>query len=92
MPVVVDRVAHPPQAAADDLLAEELGAEGAHAEDVGDGVGVPALGQHRDADDAADVLAEPARLADGVHHLAQQVLVGEVVGVAAGEALRGTRP
>ena len=39
-------------------------------------------------DDAAHVLAELARLADGVHHLAQQVLVGELVGVAAGEALR----
>ena len=31
------------QRAADDLLAEKLGAEGADAEDVGDGVGVPAL-------------------------------------------------
>ena len=43
-------------------------------------------------DDARDVLAELAGLADRVHHLAQQVLVGQVVGVAAGEALRGTRP
>ena len=34
---------------ADDLLAEELRAEGADAEDVGDGVRVPALGEHRDA-------------------------------------------
>ena len=42
------------QRAADDLLAQELGAEGADAEDVGDGVGVPALGEHRDGDDAAD--------------------------------------
>ena len=65
-------------AAPDHLLAQELRAEGAHAEDVGDGVGVPAFGQHRDADHALDVLAELARLADGVHHLAQQVLVGQV--------------
>ena len=48
------------QAAADDLLAEQLGAERADAEDVGDGVGVPALGEHGDGDDAADRLAELA--------------------------------
>ena len=53
---------------------------------MGDGVGVPALGEHRDADHALDVLAELAGLADGVHHLAEQVFVGEVFGVAAGEA------
>ena len=46
------------QGAADHLLAEELGAEGADAENVGDGVGVPALGEHGDRDDAADRLAE----------------------------------
>ena len=40
-----------------------------------------------DADDAADLLAEPALLADGVHHLAEQVLVGELVDVGAGVAL-----
>ena len=38
-------------------------------------------------DDALDLLAELARLADGVHHLAQQVFVGQAFGVAAGEAL-----
>ena len=43
------------QRAADDLLAQKLGAEGAHAEHVGDGVGVPAFGQHGDGDHAADV-------------------------------------
>ena len=83
---VVGGIAHAPQGAADDLLAEKLGAERADAEDVGDGVGVPAFGEHRDADDAFDVLAELARLADGVHHFAEQVFVGEVLGVAAGEA------
>ena len=77
----VDGVVAPPQAAADDLLAQELAAERADTEDVGDGVGVPALGEHGDRDDAADVLAELALLADGVHRLAQQVGVGELVHV-----------
>ena len=35
---------------------------------------------------ALDVLAELAGLADRVHHLAEQVFVGEFLGVAAGEA------
>ena len=82
-PVLVEVVGLAAQRAADHLLAEELRAEGAHAEHVGDGVGVPALGEHRDRDDAADLLAEPAGLADGVHHLAQQVLVGDVLGLLA---------
>ena len=86
MAVVVGGVAHAAQGAADHLLAQKLRAEGADAEDVGDGVGVPALGEHGDADHALDVLAELAGLADGVHHLAEQVFVGEVLGVAAGEA------
>ena len=77
--VLVGLVADAAQTAADDLLAEELRAEGADAEDVGDGVGVPALGEHRDRHDAADLLAEPARLADRVHHLAQEVLVGDLL-------------
>ena len=42
------------QRAADDLLAQQLSAEGADAEDMGDGVRVPAFGEHRDGDDAAD--------------------------------------
>ena len=49
---------------------------------MGDGVGVPALGEHRDRDHAADVGAQAALLADGIHDLAQQVLVAEVVGLA----------
>ena len=88
MPVVVGGVAHPPQGAADDLLAEELRAEGADAEDVGDGVGVPAFGEHRDADDALDVLAELAGLADGVHDFAEQVFVGEVSASRPGKRAR----
>ena len=66
---------------------KQLRAERAHAENVRDGVGVPALGEHRHGDDAADVLAELAGLADGVQHFAHQVFVGQVLGVAAGKAL-----
>ena len=78
-PFFVEVVGLAAQRAADDLLAEELGAEGADAEDVGDGVGVPALGEHRDGDDAADGAAELAGLADRVHDLAEQFLIGDVV-------------
>ena len=72
------------QSAADHLLAQELGAEGAQTEDMGDGVGVPALGQHRHRDDAADLLAEPALAADRVHHLAQQRALARVLPQGAG--------
>ena len=72
------------QAAADHLLAQKLGAEGANAEDVGHGIGVPAFGQHRHRDDAADLLAEPAGAADGVHHLAQQLALARFALRAAG--------
>ncbi len=68
------------EGAADDLFAEKLSAEGAHAEDVGDGVGVPAFGEHRDRDDTANGFAEAAFLADGVHGFAEEGVVGEVVG------------
>ena len=89
-PVLVQLVRLAAQRAADDLLAEELGAEGADAEDVGDGVRVPALGEHRDGDDAADGAAELARLADRVHDLAQQLLVGEVRRPARASPVRST--
>ena len=78
-PFLVQVVGLAAQRAANDLLAQELRAEGADAEDMGDGVGVPALGEHRDRDDAADGAAELAGLADGVHDLAEQFLVGDVV-------------
>src|SRR4051794_5277150 len=42
-------------------------------------IGVPALGQHRDRDDAADALAKLPRLADRIHDLAQEILVAELV-------------
>ena len=53
---------------------------------MGDSVGIPSFGEHGDADHALDVFAKFARLADGVHHFAEQVFIGEVVGVAAWEA------
>jgi hypothetical protein len=40
--------------AADDLLAKELGAEGADAKNMGNSVRVPAFSEHRDGYDAAD--------------------------------------
>src|SRR5579859_6299529 len=60
-------VARPPEPAADNLLAKKLRHERSQADDVGDGVAVPALGQHADADDAANVssgrMQRPAELA-----------------------------
>ncbi len=78
-PFFVQLVGLAAQRATDDLLAQKLGAEGANAENVGDGVGIPAFGEHRDRDDAADGAAKLAGLADGVHDLAEQFLVGDVV-------------
>ena len=57
---------------ADDLLAEKLGAEGAHAQDMGDGIGIPAFREHGNRDDAADRLAEAAFLADRIHDFPEQ--------------------
>ena len=68
---VVDVVGLPAKGAADDLLAEELCAEGADSENMGDGIRIPPLGEHRDGHNAADFLAERIGLPDGVHHLAE---------------------
>ena len=46
---------------------------------VRDGARVPAFGEHGDGDHAADAAAEPSRLADGVHHFAQDVLVRQAL-------------
>jgi hypothetical protein len=75
----VDEVVAAAQGAAGDLLAQQLRAEGAQPHDVGDGVGVPAFGQHGHGDDAADVGAQGIRLADGVDDFAQQVGIGQLV-------------
>ena len=81
--VVVQVIGLPAQGAANHLLAQQLGAEGANAENVRDGVGIPALGQHGNGDDATDRSAKPTGLAYGVHDLAQQVVVREVLGLPA---------
>ena len=87
-PFLVQIVGLAPQAATDDLLAQKLGAEGAHAENVGDGIRVPSFGQHRDRYDAADAFAQAPFPADGVHHLAQQIRVGDLLGgLSAGATL-----
>ena len=44
-----------------------------------DGVGIPPFGQHGDRHDAANLLAESILLAHGVHHFAQERMVGDVV-------------
>ena len=82
LPLVVQVVRLPAQRAPDHLLAQELRAEGADTENVGDGVRIPSLGEHGHRHHAADGFAQTARLADGVHRLAEQVLVGEVLGLA----------
>ena len=73
------------QGAAGDLLAQQRGAELAKAQQMGNGAGVPALGEHPDGDDATDVFAGLSRLADGVHDPADDflpaVLLGEAVGL-----------
>lgn len=44
---------------------------------MGDGIGIPTFGEHGDGDNAADLSAQLAVLADRIHHLAQQLLVGD---------------
>ena len=80
---VVEVVRLAPERASDDLLAQKLRAERPYAEHVGHGAGVPALAEHRDRHDAPHLFAEAAGHADGVHDLAQQVLVREPLGLPA---------
>ena len=56
--VLVEVVGLAAQGASDDLLAQELRAEGADAENVRDGVRIPTFREHRDRDDAADGAAK----------------------------------
>ena len=79
-PVRVGIVRLAAERAADDLLAEKLRAEGADAQHVGDGPRVPALGEHRYRNDAADRAAQRVRLSDGIHHLPQQIVIRQVLG------------
>ena len=86
MPLLVGGIAHATQPPSDHLFAKQLRAEGAHAQNMGDGVGIPTLGEHRDADHALDVFAELAGLAYGVHDLTEQIFVGQILRIATGEA------
>jgi len=61
------------------MFAQKLRAKGANAENMGHGIGIPSLGEHRDGHDAADGTAKLSGLADSIHDLAEQFLVGDVV-------------
>ena len=67
------------QGAADDLFAKKLGAEGADAEHMGDGVRIPTFGEHGDRDHATDRTAKLVGLAHGIHDLTQKFLVGDII-------------
>src|SRR5437870_3954984 len=55
LPIGVQLVLRSPQTAPHDLLAEELRHERPQPDDVRHGIAVPSLGQHSDADNAADI-------------------------------------
>ena len=71
------------QRAAYDLLAKKLCAEGSHAEDMCDGLGIPAFGQHGNRHDAPDGPAKAAFFSNSVHDFTKQVLIGNVLGLTA---------
>ena len=50
---------------------------------MGNGIGVPALCQHRNRHNAADRIAKASFLAHRVHDFPQQILIGQVFGLAA---------
>ena len=79
--VLVQLVRLPPERPAHHLFAQELRSEGAHSQDVGYGAGVPPLGEHGHRHHAADVLPQPAFLADCVHRFAQEFLLRYLVGL-----------
>ena len=84
--VRVDGVTHSAQPASDDLFAKQLRTEGPDTENVRDSVGIPALGQHRDRNDATYVFAQFSRLADSVHDLAQEVLIVQIISATTWES------
>jgi hypothetical protein len=61
-----------------------LGAERANAQDVRDGVGVPAFGQHRHRNNATNLLPEATFAANGVHDLPQESALAHLGVQAAG--------
>ena len=79
--VFVQVIGLPPQCASNHLLAQQLRAECPHAEYVRHRIRVPALGQHRQTETTQRIDSPnwPC-LPTVVHDLAQQVLLGDVVG------------
>ena len=86
--IVIQVIGVAAQTATDDLFAEELSAESSDPENMGHGICVPAFRQHGDGDDAANLLPESALLPNGVHHLAQEVGVGQFSYLARSGSLR----
>ncbi|MDT4852850.1 hypothetical protein FQZ97_870990 [compost metagenome] len=80
--LVVQLIGLAAQCAADDLFAQKLGAEGADAEHVGNGIGIPTFCEHRYRHNAADRAAQLPCLADRVHNLAQELLIRDLVSCA----------
>ena len=76
---LIQVVGLPAERATDHLLAQQLCAERADPKHVGNGVGVPAFGEHGHRDDAANGLAQTVHFANGVRHLAQQVRLRDVL-------------
>jgi hypothetical protein len=64
-----------------------LRAEGAQPHDVGDGIGVPAFGQHRHGNHAANVGTECIGLAYCVDDFTQQIPIGELFDALVGVTL-----
>src|SRR5690606_38411030 len=71
------------QGSTNHLFAQQLGTERTHAEDVSDGVGIPAFGEHGHRHDATDLLTQAPLLANGVHHFAQKFAVTQVLSLSA---------
>ena len=53
------------------LLTKQLSTECAHTQYMGDGIGIPAFGQHGDRDHTADRFPKCSRLTNGIHHLSK---------------------
>ena len=62
-----------------DLLAQKLQAEFSQADDVRDGVCIPAFRKHGDGDDAAHMLTERTALADSVNDFAENFRVRNIL-------------
>ncbi|CPK41295.1 Uncharacterised protein [Bordetella pertussis] len=71
------------QGTANHLFTQQLGAERTNTKDVSHRIGIPTFREHGHRHHAADLLAQAALLANGVHHLAQQFAVTQILSLAA---------